>query len=134
MLKAATRRRWPSPDSIHRITTAFGMVLLLSSLLTVGCHAQEQSDRNRNGLEPRQQLRAAFVQAGQGGPPAYRFRRGKVVIPPIYNDSKGFENGRCVVHLGGYLPLVDDARPDWVGGQWLLIDRKGRELAMIEFD
>lgn len=64
----------------------------------------------------------------------YIDRNGKVVIPPIYNDSKGFENGRCVVHLGGYLPLVDDARPDWVGGQWLLIDRKGRELAMIEFD
>ena len=61
-------------------------------------------------------------------------RSGKFVIQPQYNDATEFSDGRCLVHRGGYQPVVFDAPTWWEGGQWLLIDKAGNVLAVTEID
>jgi hypothetical protein len=63
---------------------------------------------------------------GMGDTWGYIDKSGNYVIEPRFNEAHPFRNGVARVHVGGTLQTPCDAVPGWEGGEWQLIDRRGR--------
>lgn len=65
---------------------------------------------------------------GRGDTWGYIDRTGQCRIEPVYNEAHSFRGGVARVHLGGTLHVVTDAPAFWEGGEWWLIDTRGKKL------
>jgi hypothetical protein len=65
---------------------------------------------------------------GRGDAWGYIDKTGKYRIEPLFNEARPFLGGVARVHIGGTLHVVHDAPPFWEGGEWWLIDTKGKKL------
>lgn len=65
---------------------------------------------------------------GMGDLWGYIDKAGQYVIKPQFNEARHFEKGLAKVHVGGTLHVVDDAPPFWEGGEWQVINKKGKIL------
>ena len=65
---------------------------------------------------------------GKGDTWGYIDRTGNYQIEAIYNEAHAFRGGVARVHLGGTLEEVTDAPAFWKGGEWWLIDSRGKKL------
>jgi hypothetical protein len=60
----------------------------------------------------------------------YIDKRGKFVIRPRFNEVESFRGGVAKVHVGGTLAETSH-HVFWEGGEWLLIDKRGKELRKL---
>ncbi len=75
-------------------------------------------------------LAAVMTQNGWG----YIDRNGKLVTPDHFNELKPASKKYGVAHYQGQQAPVMDGPTYWTGGRWILIDRTGTPLAVIEMD
>jgi hypothetical protein len=64
---------------------------------------------------------------------------GKIIIPPVYDFTFGFDHGLALVNLGGNSVSMNPMDPDceyhtWEGGKWGIADRSGKLLLPVDFD
>jgi WG containing repeat len=71
---------------------------------------------------------------GMGDTWGYIDQTGKYQIEAVYNEAHSFVGGVARVHLGGTRHVVFDAPPRWAGGEWWLIDTRGKKLMRFEKD
>ena len=58
----------------------------------------------------------------------YIDRLGNDQVGAVFNEARTFRGGVAKVHIGGTLQVRDDAPPVWEGGEWWLIDNRGKKL------
>jgi hypothetical protein len=61
----------------------------------------------------------------------YIDKTGEYQIQPDFNEARPFRDGVAKVHIGGELHVVTDAPAYWKGGEWWLIDTRGRKLRRL---
>ena len=63
---------------------------------------------------------------------------GKIIIPPVYDFTFGFENGLALVNIGGHKEKIDPTDPNceyytWTGGLWGIVNKKGLLILDIKY-
>lgn len=76
----------------------------------------------------------AAVQDAQSALWGFVNNRGEMTVAAEFNAVSQFQGGVCKAHRGGKMVTPGSGPEYWTGGEWVLIDREGKLLCVLERD